>query len=296
MKAVSFSSNVKEELSKISNLTDRECVEAELLGYLISNNTKILREVIKYSTESEYNINRFGKLLSNTNTDYKIKLSGKVYSIIFPEVKLTSIEYQSDGLIAKQEAKNIKEDRVLKSIIRGAFLGGGSINDPSNKYHLEIILSTKNSAEWLIEILAKFNIIAKIFIRERGYSIYIKEGEQISNMLALIGANTSVLKFEQVRVIRDTKNNVNRMVNCETYNLEKTVTAGVTQINAINKIKKAGKFEQLPRNLKVVAELRLQNPDVSLAQLGLLLKNPLGKSGVNHRLRQICQIASELEE
>lgn len=294
MNSVSFSSEVKEELSKINNLADKECVKAELLGYLISNNTKILREEIKFSTESEYNINRFAKLLNNTDTDYKIRLSGKVYSITFPETKLNTIDYQSDGLIATSEMKQVKDDKILRAVIRGAFLGSGSLNDPSNKYHLEIILSTKNSAEWLIEILGKFNIIAKVLTREKGYSIYIKEGEQVSNLLALIGANKAVLSFEQIRVIRDTKNNINRMVNCETYNLGKAVAAAVTQINAINKIKEAGKFEELPKSLKVIAELRLQNPDATLAQLGQLLKNPLGKSGVNHRLRVICQIADEL--
>lgn len=291
---MSFSGNVKEELSKINNLGDKECLKAELLGYLISNNTKILKEEIKYSTENEYNINRFGKLLNNTNTDYKIKIAGKVYSITFQEIKLNTVEYQSDGLIVKKEAKNIEEDKILRAIIRGTFLGSGSINNPSNKYHLEIILSTKNSAEWIISILKKFNISAKILTREKGYSVYVKEGEQISNLLALIGANRSVLEFEQIRVIRDTKNNVNRVVNCETYNLEKAVTAAVTQINAINKIKDAGKFEELPKNLRVIAELRLQNPDATLVQLGQLLKKPLGKSGVNHRLRVICQIADEI--
>ena len=230
----------------------------------------------------------FGKLLSNTNTDYNIKISGKIYSITFKEINLNSIEYQSDGLIAKLEAKNIKDDKILRALIRGTFLGGGSVNNPSNKYHLEIILSTKNSAEWIISILKKFNIKAKILAREKGYSVYVKEGEQISNLLALMGASKSVLEFEQIRVIRDTKNNVNRAVNCETYNLERAVTAAVIQINAINKIKKAGKFEQLPKNLKVVAELRLQNPDATLVQLGQLLKKPLGKSGINHRLRVIC--------
>lgn len=291
---MSFSSTVKEELSRMSNLRDKESLKAELLGYLISNNTKILKEKIKYSTENEYNINRFGKLLSNTNTEYNIKITGRIYSITFQEIKLDSIEYQSDGLIVKEDAKNIEDDSILRAIIRGTFLGGGSVNNPSNKYHLEIILSTKNSAEWIIEILRKFNINAKILTREKGYSVYVKEAEQISNLLALIGASKSVLDFEQIRVIRDTKNNVNRVVNCETYNLEKAVTAAVTQINAINKIKKAGKYEELPKNLKVIAELRLQNPDATLVQLGQLLKKPLGKSGVNHRLRVICQIANEL--
>ncbi len=294
MKQLSFSSSVKEELSKMNNLADKEIVKAELLGYLISNNTKILKDGIKYSTESEYNINRFGKLLSNVKINYKIKVVGKLYSITFPEINLDNFEYQSDGIIATHEIKENKEEKILKAVVRGAFLGGGSLNEPSNKYHLEIILSTKNSVEWIVNILKQFNINSKILTREKGFSVYIKEGEQISNFLAFIGANKSVLEFEQIRVIRETKNNVNRMVNCETYNLEKAITASVTQVNAINKIKQSGKFEELPKNLRVMAELRLQNPDATLTQLGQLLKKPLGKSGVNHRLRVLCQIAEEL--
>lgn len=292
---MSFSGKVKEELSKMNNLSDKESVKMELLGYLISNNTKIFTNELKYSTENEYNINRFGKLLDNININYKIKLSGKVYSIMFGKIELENIEYKEDTIAVKEDVKNIINEKLIKSIIRGVFLGAGTINEPSNKYHLEIILSTMESAKFIVNMLLKFNILGKILTREKGFSIYIKEGEQISNLLALMGANKAVLEFEEIRVIRDTKNNINRQVNCETYNLEKAVTAAVTQIEAINKIKQAGKFNELPKNLKIIAELRLQNPDATLTQLGELLKKPLGKSGVNHRLRMICKIASELK-
>ena len=127
--------------------------------------------------------------------------------------------------------------------------------------------------------------------RKNGYSLYIKEGEEISKFLAFIGANSSVLKFEEIRVIRDMKNNVNRKVNCETANLNKTINAAVKQIDAIKKIKARGNFENLSENLREIANLRLENPDASLVELGQMLKNPIGKSGVNHRLNQLIELS-----
>ena len=126
--------------------------------------------------------------------------------------------------------------------------------------------------------------------RKSGYSLYLKEGEEISKFLALIGANSAVLKFEEIRVLRDMKNNINRKVNCETANLSKTINAAVKQIEAIKILQKEGKFESLSESLKEIALLRLENPDASLTELGQMLKNPIGKSGVNHRLKQLEQL------
>ena len=123
--------------------------------------------------------------------------------------------------------------------------------------------------------------------RKSGFSLYLKDGEEISRFLAYIGANSAVLKFEEIRVLRDVKNNVNRKVNCETANLNKTVQAAVKQIEIIKELQKNGKFENMPDSLKEIAILRLENPDSSLAELGKMLKEPIGKSGVNHRLKQI---------
>ena len=170
-------------------------------------------------------------------------------------------------------------------------MGSGSVNNPENKYHLEMILSTPENAKIINELLKKLDIHMKEMKRKNGYSLYIKDGEEISKFLAFIGANSAVLKFEEIRVLRDMKNNINRKVNCETANLSKTVEAAVKQIEAIKKLQKQGKFEKLPDSLKEIANLRLENPDASLIELGQMLKNPIGKSGVNHRLKQIEEMS-----
>ena len=137
----------------------------------------------------------------------------------------------------------------------------------------------------------KFNINVKNLDRKYSYSIYIKDGEEISKFLALIGANSAVLKYEDIRVLKETKNNVNRKVNCETANLNKTVNAAFNQIQAIEKIKKTNKWNRLNSNLQEVAILRLENPEASLEELGKMLSEPIGKSGVNHRIKKIMEIA-----
>lgn len=287
---MSFSSELKENLSKISNLSNKEVVKYELIGYLISNNTVYKNGKTTYKTENEYNINRFSKLLSNINiTNYKIDIKGNNYIITAPKIEnIEEIIYLEEDI--EYTGKTEKEE-LLKAIIRGAFLGAGSINNPESKYHLEIILSTKENAENIINILKTFTIGAKRLERKNGYSIYIKDGEEISKLLALIGANSSVLKFEQIRVLRDMKNNINRKVNCETANLNKTVNAAVRQIEAIKKLKKTGEFDKLSESLKEIAKIRIENPDASLVELGQMLKDPIGKSGVNHRLNKILEIS-----
>lgn len=292
---MSFSSELKENLSKISNLSNKEVVKYELIGYLISNNTVYKNGKTTYKTENEYNINRFSKLLSNINiTNYKIDIKGNNYIIIAPKIEnIEEIIYLEEDIEYKGETS---KEELLKAIIRGAFLGAGSINNPESKYHLEIILSTIYNAEKIINILKTFTIQAKKLERKNGYSIYIKDGEEISKLLALIGANSSVLKFEQIRVLRDMKNNINRKVNCETANINKTVNAAVKQIEAIKKLQKIGEFDKLSENLKEIAKIRIKNPDASLVELGQMLKDPIGKSGVNHRLNKILSIAQNFGE
>lgn len=185
-----------------------------------------------------------------------------------------------------------KEDE-LKAIIRGTFLGAGSINNPENTYHLEIAFSNKGSLETSIKILEKLNVKVKEMITKNKYSIYIKEGEEISKFLALIGAGKAVMQFEDIRIQKEMRGKVNRLVNCESANLNKTLNASVEQISAIRKLQDTGKFNKLDDNLKEIAVLRLENPDMSLIDLGKLLKNPVGKSGVNYRLKKIIEIAKE---
>ena len=190
---------------------------------------------------------------------------------------------------------SMKQDEQLARLcIREAFIKSGSMNDPNKKYHLEIMFKTKKKAEEMQTLLNNFNINAKIIKREKDYMLYLKDGEEISEFLALIGANSSVIKFEEIRVLKETRNDINRLVNCETANLNKTLNAAVKQIEDIKLIKKKRKFSSLPENLQEFAELRIANPDVSLVELGKMLTEPIGKSGVNHRLKKISEIAEDL--
>lgn len=295
---MSFSKDIKEELSKLNTFSNKENVKFELIGYLISNNTTLIKEKIRYSTENEYNINRFNKLLNSLHVDYKIELQGKVYIIIFRKVDLDKIKYLENKIQINMENKiNIKSDEMLlKSLVRGSFLGGGSLNNPNNKYHLEILFSTLENANFILEVLKVAGIEVKILKRKNSTSIYVKEAEEISNILAFIGAGKSVLNFEEIRVMRDTRNNINRLVNCETANLNKTINASVEQIEQIEYLQKIGEFDNLPENLKEIAILRQENPDASLVQLGAMLCSPIGKSGVNHRLKKIIDIAEEIRK
>ena len=299
---MSFSSEMKEDLSKIANLNNKELVKYELIGYLMSNNTTVSKKNICYSTINEYNINRFSKLLSNLNIlNFQIELKGKTYKITLPKInEIEEICYEEKDVILSSkfieqlrniEKINMQEELAIKAFVRGIFLGSGSVNNPENKYHLEMILNTFENAKIVKELLEKMQINMKEMQRKSGYSLYLKEGEEISKFLALIGANSAVLKFEEIRVLRDMKNNINRRVNCETANLSKTINAAVKQIEAIKTLQKEGKFESLSESLKEIALIRLENPDASLTELGQMLKSPIGKSGVNHRLKQLEQLA-----
>lgn len=294
---MSFSGDIKEELSKMSNLANKEAISAEFIGYLLSNNIEITKNKINYATENEYNINRLNKILNNLSIDYDISFQRRVYKITFRKQDFECIKFIENKIQINKDINNIdvkKEEQFFKALVRGTFLGGGSLNNPNNKYHLEILFKSKVNAEYIYRVLKEFYIQTKILIRKKNFSIYIKEAEEISKFLALIGANKSVLNFEEIRVERDTRNNINRLVNCETANLNKTINASVTQIQAIRYLKEHKKFEELPENLKQIAEVRLKNPDASLVELGKMLQNPIGKSGVNHRLKKICEIAEEL--
>ena len=192
---------------------------------------------------------------------------------------------------------SMKQDKQLARLyIREAFIKSGSMNDPNKKYHLQIMFKLKKKAEEMVMLLNNFNINAKIIKKEKEYMLYLKDGEEISEFLALIGANSSVIKFEEIRVLKETRNDINRLVNCETANLNKTINAAVKQIEDIKLIKKKKKFNTLPEGLQEIANLRVENPDVSLVELGKMLKEPIGKSGVNHRLKKLSAIAEDLRK
>ncbi len=190
---------------------------------------------------------------------------------------------------------SLKQDEQLARLcIREAFIKSGFINPPSKEYHLEIAFKTRKKSEEMKNILESCGIQnVGITKKGNGYIVYIKDGESISSFLALIGANNAVLRFEETRVIKETRNNINRLVNCETANLNKTIDAAVEQIRCIKMLKQKHLFSKLPENLKEIAELRIKNPDASYEELGKMLTKPIGKSGVSHRLNKIINLAEE---
>ena len=276
---MSFSQEVKEELSKISNLANKQEVKLEFLGYLASSNISDEKNYIRFSTENEYNIDRYAKLIRNINIeDFKIDVNGKTFFIDINKKKLEALE---------DFDFNTEKIEDIRPFIRGIFMGSGSINNPEKKYHLECGIREEEDILKIINLLRKFDINFKF----NNKTIYTKEGEEISKFLAFIGGNKAVLKFEEIRVQRHMNNKVNRLVNCKSANLNKVLNASVEQINAIKKLKETGQFEKLNDSLKEIAELRLEFPDISLVELGQKLSIPIGKSGVNYRLNKIIKIS-----
>lgn len=303
---MSFSSKVKEELSKLENLNNKENVKQELIGYLLSSNITINKNKIKFSTENEYNINRLAKLLNNCKIlDYKIEVQDKTYIITFKQKEIEEklqavIKIQNNNIYLKEEElKNIKVitkqgEAPLKALMRGLFLGAGAINNPEKTNQLSIGTSQEIIANLILEELEKNDIKYKIIKKSENYHIYTKDGEEISKMLAFIWANKAVLEFENNRIEREMRNKINRIVNCEEANLNKTMNASIEQIEAINKLKKTRRFGKLDENLKEIAEIRLKNPNANLTQIGQMLSTPLGKSGVNYRLKKIVDLAKNI--
>ncbi|MCI6533423.1 DNA-binding protein WhiA [Bariatricus sp. SGI.019] len=183
-----------------------------------------------------------------------------------------------------------------RAYIRGAFIASGSMSDPSKSYHFEIVCNTQDQAEHLKNMINSFDMEAKIVSRKKTYVVYLKEGSQIVDILNVMEAHVALMELENVRIMKEMRNSVNRKVNCETANINKTVSAAVRQIEDIKYIQDTVGFEKLPEGLKDVALTRLAYRDATLKELGELLETPLGKSGVNHRLRKLSEIAEKLRE
>ena len=272
-------------MSKYNNLSNKEELKFEYYGYFVSDNMILENGQAKYSTENEYNIDRFAKVIRNIGfEDFNIDVNGKIFYIEY------KIKENIDEKIEEILKCNDKESRSLfQAFIRGLFMGAGSINNPQKKYHLECKIRKEG---WINSIIDKMSK-SDINLKQRENTIYIKEGEEISKFLAFVGAAKSVMRFEEIRVERYMNNKVNRLVNCESANLNKVLNASIEQINAIKKLKEEGKFEKLDDSLKEIANLRIENPDMPLVELGKKLSVPIGKSGVNYRLKKIIKIAEE---
>ena len=199
-------------------------------------------------------------------------------------------------IYAKGEELMAIRDTIVQAVcckrayIRGAFIASGSMSDPSKSYHFEIVCNDMR------DMMNSFDVDAKIVQRKRTYVVYLKEGSQIVDILNVMEAHVALMELENVRIMKEMRNSVNRKVNCETANINKTVSAAVRQMEDITYIRDQIGFEKLPEGLRDVALTRLAYPEAALKELGQLMANPLGKSGVNHRLRKLSEIAQQLRE
>ncbi len=305
---MSFSSTVKNELCRLE-MNGKCCLLAELISVIkISgtiNKTENSQPSIRIVTENAAFARRLFsnvRKVKNVHPEVIIRKGRKFKKHVSYIIILTASEdiwnmlrktstFQEDG---NSEMKKILENNCCRrTYLRGAFLASGSISDPEKAYHLEITTHKREHAEEINMLMASFNLNSKIIKRKGYYVVYLKEGENIIDFLNIIGAHTALLELENIRILKEMRNNVNRIVNCETANLDKTVNASLRQIENIEYIRDNIGFDKLPEPLREIAELRLKHSDASLRELGEKLNPPLGKSGVNHRLRKLEQIAED---
>ena len=312
---MSFSSQIKEELSR-QTAPARHCQIAEIAAILS------LCGRIQLSGDAHYSINihtenvtvarkcfTLLKKTFNIVTDISIRRNAhlgknRIYSVAVKQhddalriLKATKL-LADDGEIG--ENLNVVGNVVVqnpccrRAFLRGAFLASGSISDPEKSYHFEIVCATEPKAKQIQSIMATFNVEAKIVIRKKYYVVYIKEGNQIVDMLNVMEAHLSLMELENIRIVKEMRSNVNRQVNCETANINQTVSAAMKQIADIEYIRDTVGFESLPPGLAEIARVRLEKPEATLKELGEELEPPVGKSGVNHRLRKLCETAEQL--
>lgn len=314
---MSFSSTAKNELSRLP-IAKEHCALAELSALVrMCGTIQILGENkfnLKFNTENAAIARRIFsiiKLLYDTDVEVMVRRNRQLKKNNNYLVGISDIETSKEILVDvgfinlhgsnifhpdyKMPASIIKNRCCKRAYIRGSFLGGGSISNPEKTYHLEFVTNYEEHGEDLSNIINSFGLNSKIVKRKENYIVYIKEGEQIVDVLNIIGAHQALLKLEDIRVLKDIRNNINRLVNCETANLGKTINASVKQIENIEIIDKYMGINKLSNNLREVAELRLENFDASLKEIGLMLDPPVGKSGINHRFRKIEELADKLK-
>lgn len=309
---MSFSEKTKNELAHVIP-QDRCCQMAELAGLvrmdgtiLISAHNKIGLDLTTENAAVARKGLRLAKLIFNVDTELRIKRKKRLKKNNIYLVKispnnnvaeiLNTLGITKEGLLINPEVcpSVTKKKCCRRSYLRGVFLGAGSVNDPESTYHLEILVTSEDYARSLVELIKKFGIDPKISNRKNSVIVYLKESEQIVTFLNVIEAHTALLNFESVRIQKEMRNQVNRLVNCETANLNKIIDAAFRQKENIELIEKTLGLDKLPPGLKQVAELRLEHPDISLKELGEMTDPPLGKSGINHRMRKLERIAENI--
>ena len=308
---MSFSSEIKDEVAKIK-VEDYKIILSELAGItpmcgiLNFKNNKISMEYITENAPVARRIFTF--LRRSFGFDVEVKnvrstqLKKNVFIIYISQdescrLLLDELKYikgASVFIINYAPTDLIKTSNEKKAYIRGAFMGSGSITDPKKGYHLEFVSENESNAYFLRDTINEFGLKSKVIMRKEKYIIYIKDSEQISDFLSLIGAYNSVLNYENVRVIKEMRNNVNRIVNCETANLNKTVKSSYDQVEDIKLIEREIGIGDLGEDLKAIAKIRLENRSMSLNDIANSLEPKLSKSTVNYRFKKLRRIANKL--
>ncbi len=310
---MSFSSEVKEDLSR-QMASARHCQLAELSALLsfagVWRKTKDGKTYVRIQTE---NLSVARKCFTILRKTFNIRIDVSVRQNTYGKGHLDEALGSDQGDIAggrrhrsyqitvynELEAVShvlIQNSCCRRAFIRGAFLAAGSVSDPEKSYHFEIVCETEEKARQIQEMILSFDVGAKITRRKKNYIVYVKESSQIVDLLNIMEAHAALLDFENVRILKEMRNSVNRQVNCETANIGKTISAAVKQIEDIRYIEKTMGFDKLPESLAKMAQLRLEQPEATLKELGEMLDPPMGKSGVNHRLRKLSVLAEELRE
>ena len=311
---MSFSTETKNELSRIAS-DSLCCKKAELsgiakmagsiqiVGYkkinlkISTELNSIARKVFKI-LKSNFNINTNIVVNKNQmlkrNNSYVLTVTSEMGSENL--LRELGILEPGDGFytVNKVPENLLQNEECIRSFIRGAFIGGGSISDPGKNYHMEFVTNNEDFAKSLKDLINKLGFNCKVVSRKNNFVVYLKESEQISDLLSIIGAHNALLSLQNTKIVKAMRNNVNRIVNCETANLSKTVNASVRQIENIKLIQDTIGISSLPENLQEIARIRLECEDMTLKELGEMLEPPIGKSGVNHRLRKIEEIANDL--
>ena len=300
---MSFSLNLKKELITRSD-TAVHCKIAELAGICSINARFIDTDTISIRADSDELAAKISRLLYNIfekkyTFDSKYIEQKHSLRIIISDPEISEmlrnrIKIYRNDCYAEPGLTVTQHTCCKKAFLRGAFLAGGSINSPEKSYQLEIACTTEANAERIVSVLGALHLEARSLKRKNRYIVYIKDGNTISDFLGITGGMNSMMEFENIRILKDIRNSINREVNCDTANINKVVNAASKQIDDINLIIEKKGLDSLPEQLKVVAEARLMYPHLSLAELGEKLDKPLGKSGVNHRLARINEIAEKI--
>ena len=293
---MSFSGDVKRELGKQYS-KGRHCQLAELAAILeMVGKVQEKPCILEITSDNMVVLEKYAVLMRQLfEVDITKPLEGNMVEKILTTLKF----FKEDGLslpLDEQRVDGLLVQNVCckRAFIRGGFLASGSMSDPNKSYHFEIVCRTMEQAEQLQQLMNGFETEAKIVERKGHYVVYLKEGSQIVDMLNVMEAYVSLMNLENVRILKEMRNSVNRKVNCETANISKTVNAAVKQLEDIELIRSKLGLDQLPQNLREMALIRLEYPEAALKELGNYLTPPVGKSGVNHRLRKLAEIAEDL--